>query len=283
MRPTIRLFVCLLALAEPSLAGAEKTLVNRDRSGLALQGYDPVAYFTVGRPTPGSAELTSRHLGATYRFASAEHKRLFDAEPAKYAPQFGGYCGYAASIDKLSPISPEFWQVLDGRLVLQHNQKAWNLWSVDVPGNLVKADANWPGLVARNGKPVKQLANLDGEGVALQGHDPVAYVQEGRPVPGSSEFTAVYDGSLYRFVSKANKDAFELDPARYEPQFGGYCAYAASLGKLAPVDPAVFQVVGGRLLLQNSRAAYEKFNARLEKNLAKADRNWPELVERHGR
>ena len=125
------------------------TLINVDERGLALQGYDPVAYFTDSTPTPGDPKFRSMYKGATYQFASASHKSMFDADPAKYEPQFGGFCGYAASINKVSPIGVEFWEILDGRLVLQHNQKAWRLWHKDVPGNLAKAEANWPGLSQR--------------------------------------------------------------------------------------------------------------------------------------
>ena len=129
-----------------------KVLVNVDDTGLALQGYDPVAYFTVGKPVKGDARFRSAYRGAVYHFSSAEHKRMFEQDPAKYEPQFGGFCGYAASIHKVSPISVEFWEVLNGRLVLQHNQKAWDLWHKDVPGNLVKADRNWPELSEQHGQ-----------------------------------------------------------------------------------------------------------------------------------
>jgi YHS domain-containing protein len=147
------LLAVVAALAFSGAVHAEKVLINTDKTGLALQGYDPVAYFTDGKPVKGDAKITASYRGATYRFASAEHKALFEKDPAKYEPQFGGYCGYAASINKISPISPEYWQILDGRLVLQHNNKALTLWKQDVPGNLKKADANWPGLVEKNGKP----------------------------------------------------------------------------------------------------------------------------------
>jgi YHS domain-containing protein len=79
-------------------------VVNIDKNGLALQGYDPVAYFTDGKPVKGSPEFTAIHKGSTYQFASTEHKQLFEKSPAKYEPQFGGFCGYAASINKLAPI-----------------------------------------------------------------------------------------------------------------------------------------------------------------------------------
>ena len=137
------IFFSIFFLALTSFA---KDALNVDEHGLALQGYDPVGYFTDGKAVKGSADLTAAYQGGTYQFASADHKALFEKEPAKYAPQFGGFCGYAASINKLVPIMPEFFQVLHGRLVLQHNEKAWTLWHEDVEGNLKKADANWPTL-----------------------------------------------------------------------------------------------------------------------------------------
>lgn len=128
-----------------------KYLINVDANGVALLGHDPVAYFTDNKPVPGKSELRTVFKGAVYQFASAEHKAMFDREPTKYEPQFGGFCGYAASIQKVSPVSVELFEILDGRLVLQHNKKAWDLWHKDVPGNLKKADANWPALVDRRG------------------------------------------------------------------------------------------------------------------------------------
>lgn len=131
----------------PARASSEpKSIVSTDGNGVALQGYDPVGYFTDNKPVKGDPKFQSTYKRAIYHFVSAAHKTAFDQNPAKYEPQFGGYCGYAASIDKISPISVEYFQILDGRLVLQHNQKAWDLWIKDVKGNLAKADQNWPGL-----------------------------------------------------------------------------------------------------------------------------------------
>lgn len=138
-----------------SSAGAPvegKFLVNVDERGVALQGgHDPVAFFTDRKPVKGSAAFQSAYKGAIYYFASAEHKAAFEREPARYEPQFGGFCGYAASINRVSPIDVHFFEILDGRLVLQHNRKAWDLWHKDVPANLKRADANWPNLVIQNG------------------------------------------------------------------------------------------------------------------------------------
>lgn len=260
----------------------EKVLVNVDDNGVALQGYDPVAYFTDGKPVKGDPAHRSAAGGATYQFATAAHKAMFDADPKKYEPQFGGYCGYAASIDKVSPISVDYWQVLDGRLVLQHNKKAWDLWNKDVPGNLKKADANWSGLVARNGEPARVLVNTDDAGLAIQGYDPVAYFTDGKPVMGSPAFATEYGGARYWFASAAHEEMFKRDPAKFAPRFGGFCGYAASINKVSPIDPAIFQIIDGRLVLQHTEEAYRLFNENAQASLARAETNWPGLVQRNG-
>lgn len=135
----------------PGTPGSNKFLVNVDANGVALVGHDPVAFFTDKKPVPGKPEFRTVFKGAIYQFATAEHKAMFDSDPAKYEPQFGGFCGYAASIKRVSPVSVELFEILDGRLVLQHNKKAWDLWHKDVPGNLKKADANWPSLIEKRG------------------------------------------------------------------------------------------------------------------------------------
>ncbi len=156
--PLVVLAACSSGRAESVEGDGPRVLVNVDRAGVALKGYDPVAYFTQNQPVKGDARWSSSYNGGIYHFSSAEHKAMFDAEPMRYEPQFGGYCGYAASINKVSDIGPEWFEILDGRLVLQHNAKAWRLWHEDVAGNLIKADSNWPGLIEREGKPLRQTA-----------------------------------------------------------------------------------------------------------------------------
>ena len=154
----MKAFVYLLALASAALTAVaetpgQKDFVNKTAAGLAIQGYDPVAYFTDSKPVKGVAKFTADYDGATYQFASAAHRDRFIQEPAKYAPAYGGYCGYAASIGKVRPISPELWSIVDGQLVLQHSKGAVELWQKDVAGNKTKADKFWPRLViAKAGK-----------------------------------------------------------------------------------------------------------------------------------
>src|SRR5713101_4992363 len=118
--------LAMLSLTGAAVAGQmpdHKVLVLKNKDGAAILGYDAVAYFTDNKPTKGNPKFQSEYEGAKYYFASAEHKALFDANPPKYAPAYGGYCGYAARIDRLSPISPEWVQIIDGRLILQHHKK----------------------------------------------------------------------------------------------------------------------------------------------------------------
>jgi YHS domain-containing protein len=134
----------LLATALLMIASGAYGGPNVDPSGLALKGYDPVAYFTDRRPVEGKAEFVARHEGATYRFASAANRDAFAADPAKYAPQYGGYCAYGMASGYKAPIEPDAWTVVDGKLYLNYNPSVRGRWSSDVPGYIRKADGHWP-------------------------------------------------------------------------------------------------------------------------------------------
>lgn len=258
----------------------QKILLNLDKDGVAIQGYDPVAFFADSKPRMGDPKIRTTYGGAIYWFASTDHKAMFEADPAKYEPQFGGWCAYAASIDTLSPIEPKYWEIVDGRLILQHNQRAWDLWHKDAGGNLVKADKNWPGLVEKNGAPPRTLLNVDEKGVALMGYDPTSYFLDNKPLKGDATLARTYQGATYYFADAAHKNAFEKDPAKYVPQFGGFCGYAASIKKVSPVNPEIWQIVNGRLVLQHTPEAYRLFNQDVVGNNAKAETNWPGLAHR---
>ncbi|MCF6445201.1 YHS domain-containing (seleno)protein [Nereida sp. MMG025] len=116
--------------------------------GVAINGYDPVAYFTQSMPVQGSAQITASHDGATFRFASEGNKAMFLAEPAKFAPQYGGYCAYAVSKGYTATTSPNAWTVHDGKLYLNFNRAVRGIWSRDIPGNVKKGDANWPSVLS---------------------------------------------------------------------------------------------------------------------------------------
>jgi YHS domain-containing protein len=158
MTRTLRLAALAALLAVPAahaLAADDIRLVNIDKNGVILDGYDPVAFFTDHKPVLGSETFASTYRGATYHFASAEHKATFDKEPAKYEPQFGAFCAYAVSVGHTAPIDVHTFSIVDGRLVVQHNARAVGLWNKDVQGNLKKADKYWPAVAKNGGKQIK--------------------------------------------------------------------------------------------------------------------------------
>jgi len=144
--------------ARPTAAGARQVLVNTDADGLALNGHDPVAYMTDGAPVLGTIEHSSRHDGAVYRFASAEHATTFASARERHAPRFGGYCAFAASQNRLSPGDPQVFLIQDGKLLLFTNRDFLEQFTKDPAGNLREADEHWPGLVAQHGKPLADAA-----------------------------------------------------------------------------------------------------------------------------
>ncbi len=147
---TILSLVSSLALAASAFASS---LVNADRNvGIALEGYDPVAFFTVGKPTKGDPTVRATHDGATYLFANAESKAAFEKTPAKYVPQFGGYCAFGAELGVLLPVDVSTWVIRDGKLYLNYSPAVAELFAKDTATHITKAEANWPKLVRENTK-----------------------------------------------------------------------------------------------------------------------------------
>jgi YHS domain-containing protein len=144
---------CLLSLLLVGVAAADPPIpaVNTE-NGWAIKGYDPVAYFTTGKPTPGVTQFTAAYRGATYRFASAENRARFIATPEIFVPQYGGYCAYAIALNRIADIDPDEWAIVNDKLYLNNGFLAQTLWSLDKSGNITKGDQNWP-LVPKLGNP----------------------------------------------------------------------------------------------------------------------------------
>ena len=140
----IGVLAALLSSAATAFALAP---VDTNWRGIAISGYDPVAYFTDGKPVAGTSDFTTEWKGATWRFASAAHRDTFVADPDKYAPQYGGYCAWAVAHDKTASIDPEAWKIVNGRLYLNYSKDIQQQWEQDVPGYVEKADVNWPKLL----------------------------------------------------------------------------------------------------------------------------------------
>ena len=115
--------------------------------GIAIDGTDPVAYFTEGRPVAGLSALEVTWQGAIWRFASVENRERFEADPAAYAPQYGGWCAWAVAEGYTASTVPEAWKIVDGKLYLNYSRGVQRRWERDIPGNIARADANWPGVL----------------------------------------------------------------------------------------------------------------------------------------
>ena len=153
MNIQIRIYSLLMAVAffcsasGPALA-ASKSEIYKNWRGLAIEGYDPVAYHTKGEPMKGSGDYEFKWKSATWRFANKEHLELFKANPEKYAPRYGGYCAWAVSRGYTASVDPEnAWTIVDGKLYLNYNVEVKKDWEEDIPGNIAKAEANWPAVL----------------------------------------------------------------------------------------------------------------------------------------
>jgi len=129
-----------IALLSTNARAAEEVNIS---NGAAVHGYDVVAYFTDGEPTKGSSRYTSQYQGATYMFSKADHKEMFDADPAKFAPQYGGYCAFGTAMGRKFDGDPHAWKIVDGKLYLNLNQKVQERWNGNIPGFIKGADNNW--------------------------------------------------------------------------------------------------------------------------------------------
>ena len=141
-------FAAGLYLAVPTVSHAfdraSPAPVNLSQGDIAIKGHDPVAYFTQSAAVPGSPEFTASHDGATYRFASAENRDTFLADPARYAPAYGGFCAFGLAYGQKVDIDPEAFAVVDGTLYLNVNTSVQQRWSKDTAGFIAEANGYWP-------------------------------------------------------------------------------------------------------------------------------------------
>lgn len=138
--------IALLFAVSAATAGAGEFF---EKDGVALRGFDPVSYFSNGQPTKGSAQFKAEYKGSTFQFASQASRDAFVADPAKYAPQYGGFCAYGTANGYKATIDPAAFTVVDGKLYLNYNRQVQKEWTKDVPGFIAKANKNWPTVSAQ--------------------------------------------------------------------------------------------------------------------------------------
>ena len=276
---------------------ADKRLDNVDKRNVAMDGHDVTAFFTQNKPVKGSSRFASQQNGVTYFFASAQAKQLFDASPNKYIPKFGGYCAVAASFNKIETVQIDLFDVYEGKLYFNRNAKAQKIWNKNKKEVQVRANGLWPCLVIESGRDIANtsssiasasamadgqsyLVNVNDKGVMLDGYDVVALQNQKQVTAGSYAHQASYNSATYNFSSSANKAAFEQNPAKYAPQFGGFCALSASMGKLYPGVIDTWSVEGGKLYVQGNAKAKEIWEEKgPQKLIGQADNKWGGLRE----
>jgi YHS domain-containing protein len=115
-------------------------------NGIAIDGTDPVAYFTENRPVRGKNQFTFKWMNATWQFSSQKNRDLFAQNPQKYAPQYGGYCAWAVSQGYLAPTEPDIWKIVNNKLYLNYDRSVQKNWEKNISGHISKGDVNWPKL-----------------------------------------------------------------------------------------------------------------------------------------
>jgi YHS domain-containing protein len=151
LRQTI-IALCIVGagLAVSPAAVAEKPPVYTGVfDDLAVGGYDPVAYFTTGKPTEGTTAHEYKYKNATWRFATAANLEAFKTNPDKYAPQYGGYCAWAAAQGYTAKGDPKAWKLFNGKLYLNYDANIQKKWEADIPGFIARGDANWPAILKK--------------------------------------------------------------------------------------------------------------------------------------
>ena len=139
------LWIALLVVDGATEATSDSAVeINLVQNRLAVNGYDPVAYFTDGVPVPGRPALEHEVGGAVYRFASEENRRRFMSDPQRFTPAYGGFCAYGVRAGRKLPADPMAWRIVDGRLFLLLNPGTKTIWELNLGENIVSADAIWP-------------------------------------------------------------------------------------------------------------------------------------------
>jgi hypothetical protein len=134
------------ALSLPAFAASPEVF---SAGGVAINGYDPVAYFTQMKPVKGTPANMLDWNGASWQFASASNRAAFEANPRAYAPQYGGYCAYAVAQGYTAKTDPDAWTIVQGKLYLNFSKSVRRRWERDIPGQVAAADMNWPGVLAK--------------------------------------------------------------------------------------------------------------------------------------
>jgi YHS domain-containing protein len=129
----------VLSVMTPGLAGQ-----FYEQNGIALNGYDPVAYFAEQHPVKGSPRFSVEHLGTRFYFSTMNNRETFIANPERFLPQYAGYCAFGVSKGYKAAIDPDSFTIVEGKLYLNYSPSVLDRWRKDIPGHIRQADHNWP-------------------------------------------------------------------------------------------------------------------------------------------
>ena len=257
--------------------------LNLEKSRLAIQGYDPVAYFPEagGKPQKGKSSITTRFRGVEYRFATKANRDRFLANPSKYEPAYGGWCAWAMADNDRVEIDPDSFLIQDGELLLffdgffADTRKRWRKGNVEELK--VAADRYWK---QHYGAADRDLTRIHApNGLALGGLDPVSvHDTKGKPLEGKATVpTLVYRGITYRFHSQENYRKFKASPADYEARVGAWDPIALGQGNWSAGTPTRRILHKNRLYLFASEQSMAIFQANPEQHAAAAEKAYQTL------
>lgn len=265
-----------LSLTAAAQDDAERAVshYNLNKAKLAIDGYDPVAYFADGGSSPakGKKDLTVEFEGALYRFANAANRVKFLEDPHRFEPYYGGWCAWAMAQGEKVEIDPESFLIERGRLLLFYKgffndtRKKWLKKDTVALGKT--ADAEWMRLSGEQFEVAHAVANE----LALGGTDPTT-LEGGKAEAGSDKITTRYRGATYRFKSEANRLAFLRNPGRLAPAYGGFAADKLASGEFVPADAAHVLVHHGRVVLFSSAEGRDAWQESAETQKA-TDKAW---------
>lgn len=238
------------SLATPALGSGD------DREP-EFRGYCPASFLLHGEARKGDPAFRSEHLGLLYFLSSEEAKKKFDADPAKYLPQYGGLCTVAlgGSYGGRYPGDPEVFEIKYGKVFLLSMERARMSYHTK-PDHYIETAA------MRFNEP------------RFSGNCPVSYQSSGGVVKGSKEFRCVIGTGVYFTSSKEARDALQKEPLRFLPQFDGFCANGVAMGKRYPGDVTVFSVVDGKTYLLFDKKEKKAFDADPAPVILKANQAW---------
>ena len=209
--------------AAPQRHGAPLKHLNVDKARVALSGYDPVAYFRVGgsKAKQGKKTLATTVRGVTYRFATAKNRELFEQDPERFEPDYGGWCAWAMSNNDKVEVDPKSFLIEEGRLLVFYDgffndtRSSW----LGKGGKKLRpnADTNWNRFVGRK-KGAKPMMRANKAMLVLKGMDPTTVKGKDSGKPGLKTITTRIGDQQFQFVSKATRTAFLKNPEAYLPK-----------------------------------------------------------------